>query len=331
MSLLQVRDVSKSFVKGSPVLREVSLDVEPQTVVALLGASGSGKTTLMNIIAGLDDDYQGSVLMNGEDISRVPPERRNIPLVFQDYALFPHLTVAQNINFGIKSPPPDLDEFLKRAQLEEKRDAYPMDLSGGQQQRVALLRALRRDPELILLDEPLSNIDPVLRGYVRGQLRQLLTESKTAAILVTHDIQDAAHLADRVALLNKGKIEQVGRLEEMYLHPETEWVADFFDHMNRLEVLSADAKMIQTPFGAYPLNQLPSRYQSARSELWARPHQLYLSEDGLLSGQVSEVYFECPTWIIKLVSGSARVTIRTLSQPKLKVDDEARFALRYEA
>ena len=244
--------------------------------------------------------------------------------------LFPHLTVAQNINFGVKSPPPDLDEFLKRAQLEEKRDAYPMDLSGGQQQRVALLRALRRDPELILLDEPLSNIDPVLRGYVRRQLRQLLTESRTAAILVTHDIQDAAHLADHVALLNEGKIEQIGPLEELYLRPKTQWVADFFDHMSRIEVLSADAERVQTPFGDYPTAQLTKHDQSAR-ELWARPHQIALSEEGPLRGVIAEVSFECPTWMTRIVSGSAYVHMRTLSKPKAELGDEIRFEISLEA
>ena len=171
-------------------------------------------------------------------------------MVLQHFNLFPHLSVLDNLPLGpirnLKQNRADAEavamEYLDRVHIADQAQKFPSQLSGGQQQRVALLRALRRDPDLILLDEPLSNIDPVLRGYVRRQLRQLLTESQTAAILVTHDIQDAAHLADQVALLNNGMIEQVGRLEQLYLNPQTEWVADFFDHINAGTVFGAMAK-----------------------------------------------------------------------------------------
>jgi putative spermidine/putrescine transport system ATP-binding protein len=211
-----------------------SLSVKGGEIVALLGPSGCGKTTTLRLVAGFEKPDGGSVAIGGADIARLPPYRRDIGLVFQDYALFPHLTVAANINYGMKQrgiAKAEQDrrggELLRLTRLEGLDERRPMALSGGQQQRVALARALAISPKLLLLDEPLSNLDAKLRETLRIELRDILRVVGTTTLVVTHDQTEAIGLADRIALMNKGRIVQVGTAREIYQEPATRFVAEF--------------------------------------------------------------------------------------------------------
>lgn len=232
-----VQNISKSL-SGQVVLDNVSLQVEAGEFVALLGPSGSGKTTLLNIIAGLSTPDRGQLILNGTDITALPSGRRRFGMVFQSYALFRHMTVAQNIGFGLRVLPrhqrPDrtaydakISALLEMTRMEDLADRYPAQLSGGQRQRVATARALAIDPQLLLLDEPFSALDAKVRQSLRSSVRNLQKRVGVAAILVTHDQDEAWALADRVAVLNDGRIEQFDTPDHLRAAPATAFVADF--------------------------------------------------------------------------------------------------------
>lgn len=227
-------DLRKSFSSDHQVLSGVSLDVEDGEILVLLGPSGSGKTTLLRVIAGFETPDKGRILVSGHDITRQPPERRNFGMVFQHYALFPHLSVAENVSFGLHSRKLSRDEqsdrvaeVLDLVDLAGFEDRRVQQISGGQQQRVALARALAPGPSLMLLDEPLSNLDPDLRERTRRQLRRAVNSVGISAVWVTHEQEEAFDVADRIALLNEGRLEQVGTAEQLYREPETSFVAGF--------------------------------------------------------------------------------------------------------
>jgi iron(III) transport system ATP-binding protein len=236
---LQLRGLRKSF--GDVVAVDgVDLTVEPGTVCALLGPSGCGKTTTLRLIAGLETPDAGSVEIGGETVSTakssLPPERRRIGMVFQDYALFPHLDVAGNVGYGLGRRPDRarVEQMLSTVGLGGLGGRHPHELSGGQQQRVALARALIAEPRAVLLDEPFSNLDAGLRERVREEVRAILEAQGVTSVFVTHDQEEALSLADVVAVVNAGRIEQVGTPEEVYSRPATRWVADF---LGEIEVL----------------------------------------------------------------------------------------------
>lgn len=230
---LTLRAVSKGF-GDRQILNNLNLEVADGECVALLGASGCGKSTALRLIAGLDQPDQGSILINGTDMIDVPAERRRVGMVFQSYALFPHLTVQQNLELGLKIRGSRLSERRERIdhmlavlQLEQQAGQRPSQLSGGQRQRVALARALLRDPLVYLLDEPMSNLDAQLREELRPELRRLIIGGTQPVVYVTHDQQEAMALADRIAVMRKGKIEQIGTPRELYVKPATTYVAQF--------------------------------------------------------------------------------------------------------
>jgi iron(III) transport system ATP-binding protein len=237
---LQIDNVHKAF--GQYVtLRDIYLDVFPGEFVCLLGPSGCGKTTLLRIIAGLEQHTSGRVIQAGKDVSRLPPSRRDFGIVFQSYALFPNLTAAQNIAYGLqnaKRPKQEIavrvEELLATVGLEEFGPKYPAQLSGGQQQRVALARALALAPGLLLLDEPLSALDAKVRVKLRTEITQLQKRLGVTAIMVTHDQAEALAMADRIVVMDKGYIAQVGTPRSVYQHPNTPFVADFIGVMNFL-------------------------------------------------------------------------------------------------
>jgi ABC-type Fe3+/spermidine/putrescine transport system ATPase subunit len=262
-----------------------SLAAETGEIVALLGPSGCGKTTTLRLIAGFEHLDAGTIAIGGSDIARLPPYRRDIGLVFQDYALFPHLTVAGNINYGMKQrgiPGPEQDrrraELLRLTRLEGLEERRPAALSGGQQQRVALARALAISPKLLLLDEPLSNLDAKLREALRIELRDILRVVGTTTLVVTHDQTEAIGLADRIALMNKGRIVQIGTAREIYQEPATRFVAEFIGQSiwlsghvrratDRAEFVSDDGPVF--PLAA-PANAVPG------SGLAIRPEHVHL-------------------------------------------------------
>jgi iron(III) transport system ATP-binding protein len=236
---LRLRGLRKSFGEVVAVAG-VDLDVEPGATCALLGPSGCGKTTTLRLIAGLEEPDGGSVEIGGEMVSTpersVPPERRQIGMVFQDYALFPHLDVARNVGYGLGRRPDRsrIERMLVTVGLSGLGDRHPHELSGGQQQRVALARALISNPRAVLLDEPFSNLDAGLRERVRGEVRAILQAQGVTSVFVTHDQEEALSIADVVAVVNEGRIEQVGTPEEVYSRPATRWVAGFLGEIELL-------------------------------------------------------------------------------------------------
>lgn len=235
MTILALKKISHAF-DSTLVVKDVNLTVESGEVICLLGPSASGKTTILRIIAGLETLQQGKMIINNQTVvSRnhaIPPEQRGVGMVFQDYALFPHLSVFDNVRFGLnklskKERKIRTDEILDQVGLQGLGDRFPHQLSGGQQQRVALARALAPHPVLLLLDEPFSNLDADMRVKVRDEVYSILKKIGITAILVTHDQDEAFAMADRIAVLNHGRIEQVGTPEEIYHKPETRFVADF--------------------------------------------------------------------------------------------------------
>lgn len=235
---VQLNAVSKRFGDVCAV-DEVSLDIEPGELLCLLGPSGCGKTTTLRMIAGFVVPSAGSILIEGDDVTARPPYRRNCGMVFQDYALFPHMTVLANVMFGLKMRKVDPRESAARARamlevvgLSEMEDRYPKELSGGQQQRVALARVLVIKPKVLLFDEPLSNLDAKLRHQMRLEIKALQEDSGITSIFVTHDQEEALTIADRIAVMNNGRLEQVGTPEDIYNRPATKFIADFIGKCN---------------------------------------------------------------------------------------------------
>jgi spermidine/putrescine ABC transporter ATP-binding subunit len=237
-TLLSIDNVSKNF--GSVVAVDgVSLDIRENEFFALLGPSGCGKTTLLRVLAGFEAPSGGRLLLDGKDIARIPPNRRPVNLMFQSYALFPHMTVRANISYGLemeKLPAAEIrgrvDEMLATTQLSELADRKPEQLSGGQKQRVALARALVKKPRLLLLDEPLGALDKKLRGAMQLELKRLQDEVGITFVIVTHDQEEALVMADRMAVLKDGRLLQCDTPHEIYEHPADRFVADFIGVMN---------------------------------------------------------------------------------------------------
>lgn len=252
-ALLELREVSCRFGEVLAV-DGVTLDIAENEFFALLGASGSGKTTLLRMLAGFQKPTSGAILLEGRDISPLPPERRPVNLMFQSYALFPHMSVRRNVAYGLEMdrlPRSEIadrvDEILETVQLTELANRKPDQLSGGQRQRVALARALVKRPRLLLLDEPLGALDKKLRGAMQLELKRLQHEVGITFIVVTHDQEEALVMADRIAILDQGRLIQCGPPREIYERPATRFAADFIGTMNFLPVTSgADGLTLAT-------------------------------------------------------------------------------------
>ena len=248
---LVLRNIHKRF--GDFVaLHDVSLDVHKGELICFLGPSGCGKTTLLRIIAGLETQTQGTVIQDGKDISRLPPMKRDYGIVFQSYALFPNLSIADNVAYGLvnrKMARADRDarvkELLALVGLPDSGARFPAQLSGGQQQRIAIARAIATSPGLLLLDEPLSALDARVRVRLRGELRGLQQRLGITTILVTHDQEEALSMADRIVVMNQGVIDQIGTPNEVYRDPRTPFVADFVGKTNLLPATCAGANRVQ--------------------------------------------------------------------------------------
>lgn len=273
---------------GNRVLHETDLVVRAGEFFTLLGPSGSGKTTLLRIIAGLIDFTSGSVAIDGSDVTKLPTQQRDIGFVFQNYALFPHLTVAENIAFGLKirkvrgaQLAKRLDEMLELTALGPLRDRHPAQLSGGQQQRVALGRALAQRPRVLLLDEPLGALDRRLRQDLGAEIRRIQQESDTTAIYVTHDQEEAYILSDRMGVMDAGYIRQVGAPREIYSAPTSNFVANFLGETNSFtaELLERGTDSSTVRVGEFVLEAAPTAVASAGEScrLSARPEQIRLS------------------------------------------------------
>jgi iron(III) transport system ATP-binding protein len=285
-SMIRVERVSKSFGSVRAV-QDVTLQIGRGEFVALLGPSGCGKTTLLRLIAGFEAPDAGSVRIGDAVVAGgpwVPPERRHVGMVFQDYALFPHLTVARNVGYGLPrgNRAARVAEALALVGLGDHADRYPHELSGGQQQRVALARALAPEPALVLLDEPWSNIDPVLRSSMRDELAAILRATGVTVLLVTHEQEEAFSLADRVALMRDGAIVQTGAPEEIYYGPATRWAAEFVGAANVLPGRLEDG-LVETLVGRFPA---PNGDEPGDVQVLVRPELLMLAVDPAGEGEV---------------------------------------------
>ncbi|MEP3278122.1 MAG: ABC transporter ATP-binding protein [Stappiaceae bacterium] len=238
--LVRIENVTKKF--GETIaLNDLTLDIARGEFVTFLGPSGCGKSTTLRILGGFERPTNGRVLLDDEDVTLQPPEKRHINMVFQDYALFPHMTVQQNISFGLELKGMKIadirlrqDEIMSFLELDGYGDRYPGQLSGGQRQRVALARALAPDPALLLLDEPLAALDAKLRGQVQQELKAIQRRTHKTFFFVTHDQEEALTMSDRIVVMNNGRVEQDGTPEELYFHPATRFVAEFIGETNLL-------------------------------------------------------------------------------------------------
>jgi sulfate transport system ATP-binding protein len=315
---IEVRQITKTFGTFT-ALRDVSLDVRTGELIALLGPSGSGKTTLLRIIAGLETPDCGAVFFHGEEATNRRVQERRVGFVFQHYALFRHMTVFDNVAFGLRVRPRRLrpsrreirervQKLLKLVQLEWLADRYPSQLSGGQRQRVALARALAVEPKVLLLDEPFGALDAKVRQELRGWLRRLHNEINVTGVLVTHDQEEALEVADRVVVMNAGQIEQVGTPDEVFHSPASEFVLNFLGHVN---VFHGRAEGTKAVFGSlevdYPNgagNGSPTGSLGVRG--FVRPHDLEIavepSESTLLAATIVRIHAAGPQAKIELIS-----------------------------
>jgi iron(III) transport system ATP-binding protein len=286
--VLSLHDITKSFQPGTPVLQHISLQVEAGCLVCLLGPSGCGKTTLLRLVAGFEEPESGEIYLIKRLVSRpglvVPPEQRHIGMVFQDYALFPHMTIRHNVQFGLLRWPPAwrrnrVKEMLQLVGLEDMAERYPHELSGGQQQRVALARALAPEPQLLLLDEPFSNLDVHLRHQLRAEVQAILTQAGITTILVTHDQEEALSLADTLVVMDGGRLVQYATPDDVVRHPRTRFVAQFIDLGYFLPGERHDTRII-TELGDIPYTtDLGSLATTRQVELLVRPEHIHLSSD----------------------------------------------------
>jgi sulfate transport system ATP-binding protein len=310
-----VNSVYKNFGTFQ-ALENINLEVKEGSLVALLGPSGSGKSTLLRAIAGLEAPDHGQVMINGQDTTHVDIRRRNIGFVFQHYALFKHLTIRQNVAFGleIRQKPKHLirqrvEELLDLVQLKGLGDRYPTQLSGGQRQRVALARALAVQPQVLLLDEPFGALDAKVRKELRAWLRRLHEEVHVTSIFVTHDQEEAMEVADEIVVMNQGRIDQVGSPAEIYDHPATPFVMNFIGEVN---VLPSHHSLIRNHTESFP--------QQNAHEVFVRPHDLEIQSEAdefSLPGTVKRIIYRGSDVQIEVLIDGQEIVIAHLSRDRL--------------
>jgi putative spermidine/putrescine transport system ATP-binding protein len=345
-AFLKIQSIKKDY-GPTTVVQDFNLDVQAGEFVSFLGPSGCGKTTVLRMVAGFETPSAGAIVVSGKDVTNLKPNQRNIGMVFQAYALFPNLTVAQNIGFGLKVagvPRPEASarvaEMLDMIRLPEFGGRYPYQLSGGQQQRVALARALAPKPKLLLLDEPLSALDAKVRVSLREEIRSIQKKLGITTIFVTHDQEEALSISDRIVVMYGGKAEQVGIPFEIYNRPATRFVANFVGTLNVLEGTVTDAAAGKVRVGEseiglkQPLNGAKA---GASLSLALRPEVISLGReaghDNSLSGLISDVSFLGSVIRVRVDLGKNAVSLDTFNNPSTpppKVGDKAvvNFAAR---
>lgn len=307
--MLELSDIHKSY-DGQPLLTGIGFRVTTGETVCLLGASGSGKSTLLRIVAGLEQAERGSVWWQGMDLAPVPPHLRRFGLVFQDYVLFPHLNVAENIAFGLKMQHRSSAEIDARVQalLEQVNLASfaarrVTELSGGEQQRVALARALAPSPRLLMFDEPLGALDRALKDDLLGELRQILNQTGIPAIYVTHDQGEAAVIADRILILHEGRIIRDGTPAQVWKDPGSAWTARFLGLGNLLSGKVMGDGLVETSLGVLRSACVHGRMVGSPVELLIRPGNWSREGENILHGRVTEAYFQADHFHVTLEQG----------------------------
>jgi spermidine/putrescine transport system ATP-binding protein len=339
---VDARNVGKIYGSGKgevQALADVSISIEKGEFFTLLGPSGCGKTTLLRCIAGFETPTSGTIHLSGKDITHTPPNQRPVNTVFQSYALFPHLTVAQNVGFGLKmqgKPAAEVARAVERVlalvKLEEFADRLPQQLSGGQQQRVALARALAPEPEVLLLDEPLSALDLKLRKEMQSELKRLQTETGITFIFVTHDQEEALTMSNRIGVMSRGELLQVGTPHDIYDHPVNRFVADFIGETNFLEAL-VDGTEVR--IGTGDILKVPLNGQEGTVTLALRPEQIRLmpTGTGIAARIIEATYLGTDTHYTLVLSDSSEIIARVQSSSAgtFKVGDDVGLHIDAEA
>jgi iron(III) transport system ATP-binding protein len=306
---VEIKSISKVFLGHSgkdnfTAVNNVSLSIKPGELVTLLGPSGCGKTTILRMLSGFTSPTTGQILFDGKDTTDIPPNRRDVGMMFQSYALFPHLTVYENVAYGLrvqKIAAPELKrriaDVLALMHIEEFKDRIPEQLSGGQQQRVALARAIVTEPKILLFDEPLSNLDAKMREYMRDELRKLQRRLGITSVYVTHDQVEAMAISDKVVIMNKGIIEQIGSPYDIYTYPNNRFVAYFMGKANFIttKVLVADADFLEVQIAGQSLrlkpNPLLSLTQGMEVCCMIRPEFIHINPGGKFRAMVKQASY----------------------------------------
>jgi putative spermidine/putrescine transport system ATP-binding protein len=315
MAYLELDNVNKVFGKETVAVKDFNLDVEKGELVSFLGPSGCGKTTTLRMVAGFEVPTTGTIRIDGNDITNVPPNKRNVGMVFQAYALFPNMSVGDNIGFGMKvakRPKNEIkervDEMLDLIHMPGYGERYPYQLSGGQQQRVALARALALRPQILLLDEPLSALDAKIRVSLRGEIRSIQQKLGITAIYVTHDQEEALSLSDRVVVMYNGGMEQVGPPFEIYNFPNTKFVAEFVGTLNAVtgevvdpvaQIVRIDGQLLQTA------EDMSGMVKGQKVAIAIRPERLSFASDGVKPNLI-----DCQIESINFLGSIVRIMVR---------------------
>ena len=347
MTHLTLKNVSKEF-GGTTAVEDFNLDVEQGEFVSFLGPSGCGKTTTLRMVAGFETPTAGTITINGVDVTNNAPNQRNVGMIFQAYALFPNMTVAQNIGFGLRirkeseSAIKDrVAEMLSLIHLESKADSYPYQLSGGQQQRVALGRALANQPQVLLLDEPLSALDAKIRVQLRSEIRAIQKKMGITAVFVTHDQEEALSISDRIVVMYEGKIEQVGSPFEVYNFPKTAFVANFVGTLN-----TASAEVVDPVKGILSMDgvkfvsaeNLQDRKKGDAVKFSIRPERFSfaseIKKDNVLDCTIENITFLGSVVRIRVKIGNTKFNMDTFNNPFLelpKIGDKDQVTCSREA
>ncbi|GAB4481899.1 MAG: ABC transporter ATP-binding protein [Anaerolineales bacterium] len=347
MAFLEIKNVSKYFGKTTAV-KNFNLEVEKGELVSFLGPSGCGKTTTLRMVAGFEVPSEGQIIIDGKDMTFTPPNQRPVGMVFQAYALFPNMTVAGNIGFGLKiakKPKEEIEqrvkEMLDLIHMPGFENRYPHQLSGGQQQRVALARALAMHPDVLLLDEPLSALDAKIRVSLRAEIRAIQQELGITTIYVTHDQEEALSISDRVVVMNNARIEQVGTPFQIYNYPQTEFVAQFVGTLNAVLAEIVDIKEGLLRFDGqqvHTADKLEKFRNGDKIMVAIRPERLSFASDGrkanVLQGTIKNITFLGSIVRIQVKLGESIFYVDTFNNPYLalpKVGDPTEITCSKEA
>ncbi len=334
MSKIQLRNISKSF-EDKKILNNINMVVEEGEMISLLGPSGCGKTTTLKIIAGLIDPSEGDIIFNGQVVNHIPVEKRGAVIVFQDYLLFPHMTIGENIEFGLKMAKVNkkirterVKEMINLVKLDGHENKYPRELSGGQKQRVAIARALAIEPKVLLLDEPFSNLDTRLREDMREFVTDIQRKLKITTILVTHDKEEALMTSHRLAVMLNGEIKQYGSPREIYERPNSPVVADFFGEKNYISG-SIEKKYLNCELGKFKVNI----EDKIKTRVMIRPEEIGLSyprdDSSLVGSIVSKTYAgEKIYYIIKVEDVYIKAVVN--SKQNFNIDDRVSINIDFE-